>query len=1025
MNLRNMMNSLLKLGSSISKKNGRSIFKEGLVNKVISKKIDNTYHIYGRVMDNKNEYSTHIKFDLKDEVKAVKCTCNQFEENSREINNYICAHIVATMYKFYYEAYTKIQKQKIINNNSNNINKNNDNCNSNDNKFINNINKPLNLDIKLKQIKVNNKNEYYLELRAGKEGTIAVEALGKFLFEEDNKFKYKDYLIIDFLRKKLKADRSRITNGRSFKLYDNELKELLNLIDNKKEIQLNYDYMNYTSVIHKEDIPLIFTIKKKGEAIIVKPQKKSIIPLNSDRDIWLYEKKIYLPSEKQLKYYKPLYEKLREKDTLVYKDTYNNLKKIVFILGEISRDIIIDESIKEQINKINMPKFYISKEGSNIYCTLKIEYINSLDGIKDAKAIEKLEMTLERYRFIKKDERFIFIGDEEETYTLLKEGIEYLNKIGKVSLSKEFKDMNLIDSSSIFSFLREENESFYFQYKVEGLEYREIPEVLNEIRKGSNFYRTKKNSFLDLQDEKVVGFFRGIEELNLFNNVYKEEIYVDKFNLLHLQNNIKNKKLPFISGEEKINILLEKLKNKDREYIVPENLKANLREYQRIGYNWLRTIEELGFGGILADDMGLGKTIQTITLLLSKPGKKSLIITPTSVLYNWKNEFEKFAKELKIGIIHGSLKERSRIIDNYNDYDVLLTTYGTLRRDLNLYEDKNFDFCIIDEGQNIKNKASKISEAVKSIKANTKIALTGTPIENNLLELWSIFDFIMPMYLFSVEKFKEKFMKGNDEDLKELKELISPFILRRLKEEVLDELPEKIEKEYIIPMSTKQRQVYNSYMREVKKKLKENKDNKILIFSFITKLRQLCLDPSLLIEDFKEESSKIKAIEEIVEEALEGNKKIIIFSQFTSALNKIGNKLKTNNIKYLYLDGSINAKERLRLADEFNEGNTNIFLISLKAGGVGLNLTSANIVVHFDPWWNPAVENQATDRAYRIGQKNIVEVIKLISKDTIEEKIIRLQEEKKELISKVIDGNMLTGDKLNSITEEELLNLFS
>ena len=226
-------------------------------------------------------------------------------------------------------------------------------------------------------------------------------------------------------------------------------------------------------------------------------------------------------------------------------------------------------------------------------------------------------------------------------------------------------------------------------------------------------------------------------------------------------------------------------------------------------------------------------------------------------------------------------------------------------------------------------------------------------------------------------------------------------------------------------MASKQRQVYNSYMREVKKKLKENKDNKILIFSFLTKLRQLCLDPALLIEDFKEESSKIKAIEEIVEEALEANKKIIIFSQFTSALNKIGNKLKTNNIKYLYLDGSINAKERLRLAEEFNEGNTNIFLISLKAGGVGLNLTSANIVVHFDPWWNPAVENQATDRAYRIGQKNIVEVIKLISKDTIEEKIIKLQEEKKELISKVIDGNMLTGDKLNSITEEELLNLFS
>ena len=1087
MNLRNMLSSVLKLGSSIAKNNGKKLLKEGFVKKIISKKIDDSYHIYGRVIDSNIEYSTHIKFNLQDEVKSVKCTCNQFEENSRQIRNYICSHITATMYKFYYEASSKLKKQESNNRNSiisnthphthakphtNNINNNdiisndinnndtntysninidsniysniysdnniNSNTNpkikggtnnnkiiTNSNKIINNINKPLNLDIKIKQVKANNKNEYYLELRAGKETTIAVEALGKFLFHEDNKFKYKDYLIIDFLREKFSKDKSRIVNGRSFKLYDNELKDLLKLINSKKEINLNYDYMNYTSLIYKEDIPLIFTIKKKADAIIVKPQRKSIIPLDSNKDIWIYDKKIYLPTDKQLKYYKNLYEKLKERDSLLYKDTDDNLKKIVFILGEVSKDIIIDETIKEQINKINTPRFYISKEGSNIYCTLKIDYVNSLEGMKDNKAMEKLQMALERYRFIKKDDRFIFIGDEEETYTLLKEGIEFLNKIGRVSLSKEFKDMNLIDSNSIFSSIKEENEGFYFEYKIEGVEYIEIPEVLNEIRKGSNFYRTKKNSFLDLKDEKVIGFFRGIEELNLFNNVYKEEIYVDKFNLLHLENNIKNKKLPFISGEEKINILIEKLKNKDKEYRLPDNLNANLREYQKIGYNWLRTIEDLGFGGILADDMGLGKTIQTIALLLSMEGRISLIITPTSVLYNWKNEFEKFAPTLKIGIIHGSLKERSRIIDSYKDYDVLLTTYGTLRRDLELYEDKSFDFCIIDEGQNIKNRNSKVSEAVKSIKANTKIALTGTPIENTLLELWSIFDFIMPMYLFSVEKFKDKFMKGNDEDLKELKELISPFILRRLKEEVLDELPEKIEKEYIIPMASKQRQVYNSYMKEVKKKLKENKDNKILIFSFLTKLRQLCLDPSLLIDDFKEESSKIKAIEEIVEEALEANKKIIIFSQFTSALNKIGNKLKTNNIEYLYLDGSIKAKERLRLAEEFNEGSTNIFLISLKAGGVGLNLTSANIVVHFDPWWNPAVEDQATDRAYRIGQKNIVEVIKLISKDTIEEKIIRLQEEKKELISKVIDGNMLTGDKLNSITEEELLNLFS
>ena len=286
----------------------------------------------------------------------------------------------------------------------------------------------------------------------------------------------------------------------------------------------------------------------------------------------------------------------------------------------------------------------------------------------------------------------------------------------------------------------------------------------------------------------------------------------------------------------------------------------------------------------------------------------------------------------------------------------------------------------------------------------------------------------MPGYLYNEERFKGKFLSGDDESLKELKELISPFILRRLKEDVLDELPYKIEKEYLIPMTFSQKQIYNSYMKEVKKKIKENKkikDNKIVILSYLTKLRQLCLDPSLLIDDFKEESAKIKAVKEIIKETIDSNKKIIIFSQFTSVLKKIGNKLEEDDINYLYLDGSIKAKERINLVDEFNNRDKNIFLISLKAGGVGLNLTSASVVVHFDPWWNPAVQDQATDRAHRIGQKNIVEVIKLISKDTIEEKIIKLQEEKKELISKIIDGDALSGETLNTITEEELLKLFS
>ncbi|GAA0083917.1 DEAD/DEAH box helicase [Clostridium sp. CTA-7] len=1010
MNLKVMMNYILNLSSSISKRNGIELLKKELISKVISKKINDTYHIYGRVLENKDEYSTHLKFDSNNKIIDTKCSCNQFEENSKQMKNYICSHLVATMYKFYY-AILNNREQENISEEKNDINK-----------------KILKLDIKIKQVKVNKNEEYHLELRAGEENTIVVEVLGKFLFDKNNKFNENDTLIIDFLKARFKESKNRIIDSRNFILYRDELRSFLELIDNNKNIVLTYDYMNYNSIIHKEDMPLIFTLKKKGEALILKPQKKSTIPIDNKKEVWIYDKKIYLPTEKQLKYYRAIYDKLAQKDSLIYKNTESNLKKLLFIVGEISKDIIIDETVKNEINKVNTPRFYIEKENENIYCSIDINYANALNGLKDTRAKEKIEMELERYKFIKHKDKFIFIGNDEDKYILLSEGINKLNKIGIVTLSNEFAEIKLIKSNNILSEIEEIEDYYKFNYKIDGVNYNEIVDIMEQIKKGKSFYKTKENNFLDLNDMEVVEFFKTIEELNLFNDVYKKEIYVDKFNLLHLENKIKNRTIPFITGEEKINELINNLKNKEKNYELPKDLNANLRTYQIKGYNWLRTIENLGFGGILADDMGLGKTIQTITLLLSNKNKKSLIITPTSVVYNWKSEFEKFADSLKIGIIHGSVNERNKVKDDYKKYDVLLTTYGTLRSDYEWYKEKKFDFCIIDEAQNIKNKKSKITELVKSIKANCKLALTGTPIENNLLELWSIFDFIMSGYLYNEERFKNRFLNGDDESLKELKELISPFILRRLKEDVLDELPDKIEKEYLIPMTFSQKQIYNSYMKEVKKKLKENKkikDNKIVILSYLTKLRQLCLDPSLLIDDFKEESAKIKAVKEIAKETIDSNKKIIIFSQFTSVLKKIGNKLEEDNISFLYLDGSIKAKERINLVNEFNNRDKNIFLISLKAGGVGLNLTSASVVVHFDPWWNPAVQDQATDRAHRLGQKNVVEVIKLISKDTIEEKIIKLQEEKKELISKIIDGNILSGERLNTITEEELLKLFS
>ena len=429
--------------------------------------------------------------------------------------------------------------------------------------------------------------------------------------------------------------------------------------------------------------------------------------------------------------------------------------------------------------------------------------------------------------------------------------------------------------------------------------------------------------------------------------------------------------------------------------------------------------------------MGLGKTLQTISFLLYKKenvkNTKSLIVTPTSLIYNWKSEFENFAPDIKVLLIHGNKKEREKLLNTIDEYDVVITTYATLRNDLDFYETKVFDYFIIDEAQNIKNPISLSTNAVKSINSKVRFALTGTPIENNLLELWSIFDFVMPGYLYSRNKFQDLFIY-DEYNANNLRKLIKPFILRRTKSQVMTELPDKIENKFFVELNKDQRKVYSAYVEEIKEKInnKYMKTDKITMFSYLTKLRQLCLDPSILIEGYDKKSSKTEAALEILKDYIEDNHKILLFSQFTSVLKNIGSELSKNNIDYYYIDGQTDALERLNLVNKFNKGkDVKVFLISLKAGGSGLNLTSADVVIHFDPWWNPAVENQASDRAHRFGQKNIVHVIKLIAKGTIEENIIKLQENKDKLINDFINDDLSNSGLLKSLSDKDIINLFS
>jgi hypothetical protein len=472
----------------------------------------------------------------------------------------------------------------------------------------------------------------------------------------------------------------------------------------------------------------------------------------------------------------------------------------------------------------------------------------------------------------------------------------------------------------------------------------------------------------------------------------------------------------------------------------PRNLKAQLRPYQEAGFQWLSFLHEIGSGGILADDMGLGKTLQTITLLLSvkaadeKAGTpfKALIVAPTSVVTNWLREIAKFAPSLKAALWHGN--QRKKTVDELEDADVILTSYAILRRDEELFSTLDLRYAILDEAQHIKNPHSATAKAAKRIRASRRLALSGTPIENRLAEIWSIFDFVSPGLLGPLEKFEERYARPIDAgDVKaaaRLRQTIHPFILRRTKAEVAKDLPEKIEMDNICELAPEQANLYASVLKEVRAQVLGEVEQKgigkshLQILAGLTRLRQAACDPRLLglprtFED--DDSGKLAALRELVSVSIAGGHRMLVFSQFTSMLALIKAALDKDGVAYEYLDGS--TKDRQARVENFQrDDGPPVFLISLKAGGSGLNLTAADTVVHFDPWWNPAVEDQATDRAHRIGQTKVVTTYRLVAKGTIEEKILELGGKKRELVGAVLSEDLGGAKKL---TKGDLESLFA
>lgn len=626
-----------------------------------------------------------------------------------------------------------------------------------------------------------------------------------------------------------------------------------------------------------------------------------------------------------------------------------------------------------------------------------------------------------------------FDMDREDAYTFVLEGLSFLNSYCEIYVSDALKNLEKEHHYTIQVGVRIENDLLGIDIQSLEIPKEELSAVLRSYRRKRKFYRLKNGNLLNLNSPQLKELDDMLESYHLSgNDLVDGKATMEAYRLFSMNDKANQAQYLDIQRSAQFQAKIDQFySSKNKSYPLPSPYDKILRDYQKEGVQWLSMMRDSGFNGILADDMGLGKTLQVIALLDSKvSGKTSIVICPASLIYNWEDEIHRFSKTLKCKCICGNAKQRAQEIASYSQYDVLLTSYDYIRRDIELYEAMTFYYVILDEAQYIKNQKTRNALCVKKLKAEHKLALTGTPIENSLAELWSIFDFLMPDYLFNYHYFQAHYeseiVKNHNEEVQQkLKKLVAPFVLRRNKKEVLRELPDKIEQNYIIDFSEEENKLYVAHLAQVNRELSQmvnmQSTDKITILAMLTKLRQLCCEPRLVFENIHEPSSKLKACIHLIQTLKENKQKVLLFSSFTSMLELIADELYKEGISYYILTGATNKEERRELVERFQNDSTTVFLISLKAGGTGLNLTSAEAVIHYDPWWNQSAQNQATDRAYRIGQRKKVQVFKLVMKNSIEEKIQKLQLMKKELADMFVENNETN---LAKMSKEELLSLF-
>ena len=654
-----------------------------------------------------------------------------------------------------------------------------------------------------------------------------------------------------------------------------------------------------------------------------------------------------------------------------------------------------------------------------------------------------------------KSGELVIRGDEEALYRVLSEGMQQFQEVGEVWLSESVRHLRVLPPPEVSMGVSLGGGWLDLKIETAGIDPAELLQVLSEYRQKKKYYRMKNGEFLQLSGGGLQALDSLTADLGLTKSEFQAgEAKIPAYRAFYLDSLSGDGRMKLFQRDEAYGMMVRDLKTAQSvSYAVPAVLEKTLREYQKIGYTWMRTLARYHFGGILADDMGLGKTLQVIALLTAFYQEKteqkaagnegsgselplpSLIVCPASLVYNWGQEFARFSPGIRVLLIAGTAKERQEQLEEQMRMEasegaqVIITSYDLLKRDRAAYLGRTFEYEIIDEAQVIKNAKTQGAKAVKEISANARFALTGTPVENRLSELWSIFDFLMPGFLYSYRKFRERYelpiVKNQDpEALTALRRMTGPFVLRRLKKDVLRELPGKEERIVYSAASGRQQKLYTASALKLKEALAGGAwsgNGKLEVLSQLMRLRQICCDPALCFEDYTGESAKLETCVSLIASASAAGHKILLFSQFASMLERIRERLLQEGISSHLLVGATPKEERSRMVQAFASDEVPVFLISLKAGGTGLNLTAADIVIHYDPWWNVAAQNQATDRAYRIGQEKPVTVYKLILKDTIEENLLKLQNAKLALAAQVVSEGMVS---LGDLSQNELMELF-